>query len=173
MPDRMVTALSAPANSGCGCLAALALGEATAAAAYLRDANTIVAVDFVRVIGNVWQTNRAVSGPRTAEAIVPAIEPDDRYPERRPPQTPTDVAASECRQSSSGTGAGRITRALVGSRTCVCALRPACLGYPGGHRLLLRVRAAVRRDWCSSSGAQATVGPSLAPAFLTEQQRRR
>jgi hypothetical protein len=28
----------------------------------------------------------APAGARTAEAIVPAIEPDDRYPERRPPR---------------------------------------------------------------------------------------
>ena len=39
----------------------------------------------------------ALAGARTAEAIVPAIEPDDRYPgiARR---EATDVAASRCRQ---------------------------------------------------------------------------
>ncbi len=40
----------------------------------------------------------ALPGAPTAEAIVPAVEPDDRYPGRRPQGT-TGVAASRCRRS--------------------------------------------------------------------------
>ena len=44
--------------------------------------------------------SRALADARTAEAIVPAIEPYDRYPGRRPPGA-TDVAASRRRPSAS------------------------------------------------------------------------
>jgi hypothetical protein len=47
-----------------------------------------------------WRTNRGASGRPAAEAIVPAIEPDDRYPGRRPRKT-TDIAASRCRHCDS------------------------------------------------------------------------
>ncbi len=40
-----------------------------------------------------WQSNRGASGARTVEAIVPAIEPDDRYP-GIPRREATHVGAS-------------------------------------------------------------------------------
>ena len=71
------------------------------------------------------RTNRAVSGARTAEAIVPAIERDDRYPERRPPGA-TNVAASRCRRGSrvalTPTGMKAIMRAADGGRTTLSIL---------------------------------------------------
>jgi hypothetical protein len=45
----------------------------------------------------------AFAGTRTAEAIVPATEPDDRYPVRRS-REPRDVAASGCRQTARAIG---------------------------------------------------------------------
>ena len=54
----------------------------------------------------------AVASARTAEAIVPAIEPDDRYPGivRR---EAADVAASRCRQRDSATAGSKTIKAIV------------------------------------------------------------
>jgi hypothetical protein len=47
------------------------------------------------------QALAALAGARTGEAIVPAVEPDDRYPGRRPAQT-TGVAASTSPEALAG-----------------------------------------------------------------------
>jgi hypothetical protein len=54
----------------------------------------------------------ALAGARTAEAIVPAIEPDDRYSGIARDEA-TDVAASRCRRSNGATQGGRGRKAIV------------------------------------------------------------
>ena len=66
----------------------------------------------------------ALEGARTAEAIVPAIEPDDRYPGIARREN-TDVAASRCRQCNH---AGSAVRRHERNR-----LRPAGDTSPSGE----------------------------------------
>jgi hypothetical protein len=56
-----------------------------------------------------------LAGARTAEAIVPAIEPDDRYSGIARHEA-TDVAASRCRQSNRPTQGGRRAKGIVRMR---------------------------------------------------------
>ena len=104
----------------------------------------------------------AVAGARTAEAVVPAIEPDDRYPGivRR---EAADVAASRCRQGDAQLCAGSNTNAIVRALRVACssAGRSASPGTVGGAPLARadavtegRRRMSPRCAWSGSPGVE-------------------
>ena len=98
-----------------------------------------------------------LAGARRAEAIVSAIEPDDRYPgiARR---EATDVAASRCRRSARAIRGGSPNKAIV---------RPIASRVPESHRPRepQGANAAARQVPSASSGSRE---PASAGSVLSE-----
>ena len=92
----------------------------------------------------------ALAGARTAEAIVPAIEPDDRYPGIDRRET-ADVAASRCRHCARPFSANSSRKALVPGSWPRCSFGRGA-GARGGRQHArpprpIRQRRRRRRGW--------------------------
>ncbi len=117
---------------------------------------------------------RRPQAPRRSKPTRPACRPNTRLAPENAPNIPDTRLRTHRRRataaspSSSGTGAGRITRALVGSWTWVCA-QDCALAVPGGHRLLLRVPAAVWPAWCAPRPIRASRPAVDMPASWAER----
>ena len=98
----------------------------------------------------------SLAGARTAKAIVPVIEPDDRHPGHRPPEGHT-LLASRCRRCACPFGASSSRKALVPSSGHVAPLTGGADACDGRECALptrpTRKRVPAVRDFCSCGSA--------------------